>query len=115
MWYSADVLRQSDSQTLNYGELIEDRSETIPDFSRNDGWYETFDKIEAGDDYQYAQSTEKSKFIKKFRMWRVPVPRQERARMRNPWLRIKLRHGTKDGTGVDDKMVLRSVMVDSFY
>ena len=114
VWYKADVLHSTKNDNFNYDELIQNTDDVIPDFSKDTGWYETFNKIVVGNDYQYAENKNQTKnfdFIKKFRTWRVPVPRQDRARMRNSWLRIRLEN-TKPSY---DKMVLRDIYVDSFF
>lgn len=129
VWYNADSLNEDNTQNLNYNELIEQMNEKIPNYEDNDGstWYETFNKIECGNDYQYGMyesdsgtQTKNFKFIKKFRTWRVPVPRNQigtksgnlhRDRMRNQWLRVKLTN-TNPST---NKMVLRDIYVDSFF
>lgn len=113
VWFNADVLHKTTTNNLNYNELIQDTDDIIPDFSKDRGWYETFNKIQVGNDYQFAENTNQTKnfdFIKKFRMWRVPVPRQNRTRMRNSWLRIKLENTNPSS----DKMILRNIYVDSF-
>ena len=101
VWYTADVLGTTNSENMNNGELIDSRYETGND------WGTTFNTITVGNDYQYAKST--SGFRKKFRMWRVPIPRQDRARMRNSWLKIKL------GASTQSKMVIKNIYVDAFY
>lgn len=79
VWYKADVLHYyDDKDTFNYGELIPETDDRIYDFTKTTGWYETFNKIVVGNDYQYAENKDQTKgfdFIKKFRTWRVPVPR----------------------------------------
>lgn len=129
VWYNADVLHKSNNQMNNY-ESIQEMNDEIPEFdvsNYNTGWYETFDEIEVSNDYQYARFSAKYQtqtpgfqFIKKFRTWRVPVPRQNRngymspfgrERMRNSWLKVKL----KNNNPTADKMVLRNVYMDAFY
>ena len=78
VWYKADVLHSTKTDNFNYDELIQNTDDVIPDFSKDTGWYETFNKIVVGNDYQYAENKNQTKnfdFIKKFRTWRVPVPR----------------------------------------
>lgn len=121
VWYNADVVSYSTSDGgLNRHEQIQDRN------LQDSKWNETFNDIQAANDYQYGIFNSKSvqtrgfEFIKKFRTWRVPVPRNQRFnavnnvhrdRMRGQWLRIKLSNMNPS----TDKMILRDICVDSFY
>jgi hypothetical protein len=121
VWYDADVVSSSpDDYGMNNGEQIQDRN------ALNTKWNETFNEIRVANDYQYgifnsnSVQTRGFEFIKKFRTWRVPVPRNQRFnaannlhrdRMRGQWIRVKLTNTTPS----TDKMILRDVYVDSFY
>lgn len=86
-----------------------------------------FNQIESFNEYQKASSTlDKMNTRKKFRIWRTNIPRSSkvasststtgnidrnkfgRARMRNPWVNIKLTHNNADTA----KLVLNSVVVN---
>ena len=104
VWYRSDTLDAVNTYynpNVNYNEMITDAT-----------FNHTFNKIEVGNDYQYATASgTTANFIKKFRMWRVPVPRQNRTRMRNNWLKIKL----EDTQPVSGKTIVRDITVDSFF
>lgn len=107
--YKADVFKYDNQENLDY---IEPTTNTDTPFrTTSDGttWYETFNSISCVDSYQHSSSSDG--FIKKFRTWRVPVPRQDRGRMRDSWIRIKLENENPS----EYKFVLRDIFVDAFY
>ena len=88
----------------------------IPFYGNQDStlWYKGFDRIECWNSYQHCGGLDNSpEFIKKFRKWRVPIPRQDntRARMRDNWIKIKL----SSVSDHSNKFVLKNVQVDAFY
>lgn len=98
---------------FNNNNVIPDTQNTLMPFrlTPSGDWYKSFNQIECWNSYQYSESTDK--FIKKFRTWRVPIPRQDnsRARMRDNWIKIKLSNNSPS----NNKFVLRNIIVDAFY
>ena len=88
---------------------------------RADMWNEnyltdnTFDSLEVFNEYQRGTTSIKDKrkypnFEKKFRIWRVDIPRDEanhRDRIRNPWIHVKLNKESKDS----ERMVFHNLLV----
>ena len=92
--------------------FVKDTSNTSMPFrvgNKTGSWYESFDKIQVWNSYQYADSNDG--FIKKFRKWRVPIPRQSRSRMRDNWLMVKLLQNNPS----THKFVFKDLSVDAFF
>ena len=79
--------------------------------------FDTFDKLETWNEYQSGlqllsnNKNRPSPLKKKFRMWRVNIPRDRndgRSRMRNPWLFLKL---SKQGSLCHHKTILHDLIV----
>ena len=79
----------------------------------------TFDSLEVYNEYQRGTTSIKDKrrypnFEKKLRIWRVDIPRDEsnnRDRIRNPWVHIKLNKDSVDS----ERMVFHNLLVYYHY
>ena len=97
-------------------DVLEFRSDT---FDETDVYqpFDTFDKLETWNEYQSGlqllsnNKNKPSPLKKKFRIWRVNIPRDHndgRSRMRNPWLFLKL---SKQGSLCHHKTILHDLNV----
>lgn len=116
--FYTEVLVNPDSTKDKIFNNIEFRSNTYDGDSLLD--LETFDSLRVYNEYQDTGDTSllikqgvPSIMKKKFRIWRINIPRDKknaRDRIRNPWIKIKLSKNSQDS----HKTVLHDIVVDYF-
>lgn len=108
------IIANSDSTKDKIFDTIEFRADSWDD--KNNLINDTFDCLETWNEYQRGVlelnniNNRPSSLKRKFRIWRANIPRDNRDRMRNPWLYLKL---SKDKEN-NYKTVLQDIIVNYF-